>query len=94
MPAITCIEDLRRLYRARVPRMFYDYAETGSYSLQTFRDNVADFAAIRLRQRVGVDLARRSTQAKMLGRLRRPARRKRLACPSHYRPMRFARLRT
>ena len=67
MAAITCIEDLRQLYRRRVPRMFYDYAETGSYSLQTFRDNVDDFAAIRLRQRVGVDLAHRTTQARMLG---------------------------
>lgn len=67
MTAITCIEDLRRLYQQRVPRMFYDYAETGSYSLQTFRDNVDDFASIRLRQRVGLDQSRRDLKAQMLG---------------------------
>ena len=53
MPVITEIEDLRRLYERRVPRMFYDYAETGSWTQQTFRENTTDFAEIRLRQRAG-----------------------------------------
>ena len=67
MPVITEIEDLRRLYRRRVPRMFYDYVETGSWTEQTFRENTTDFAEIRLRQRVAVDMAGRSTASRMIG---------------------------
>jgi L-lactate dehydrogenase (cytochrome) len=67
MPVITCIEDLRRIYRRRVPRMFYDYCESGSWTEQTFRDNVSDFGHIRLRQRVAVDMSDRSTRATMAG---------------------------
>ncbi|MCA0271038.1 MAG: alpha-hydroxy-acid oxidizing protein [Proteobacteria bacterium] len=67
MPVITCIEDLKRIYRRRVPKMFYDYAETGSWTEQTFRDNTADFAQIRLRQRIAVDMTGRSTASKMIG---------------------------
>jgi len=67
MPIITCIDDLKRLHRRRTPRMFYDYAESGSYTEQTFRDNSADFARIRLRQKVAVDMSGRSLAATMLG---------------------------
>jgi L-lactate dehydrogenase (cytochrome) len=67
MPVITCIEDLKRIYRRRVPKMFYDYAETGSWTEQTFRDNTADFAQIRLRQRIAVDMTGRSTASRMIG---------------------------
>ena len=67
MPVITSIEDLKRIYRRRVPKMFYDYAETGSWTEQTFRDNTADFAQIRLRQRIAVDMTGRSTASKMIG---------------------------
>jgi len=67
MPAITCIEDLRRLYERRVPRMFYDYAETGSWTEQTFRENSTDFNDIYLRQRVAVDMAGRSTASTLVG---------------------------
>ncbi|VDC28044.1 alpha-hydroxy acid oxidase [Pseudogemmobacter humi] len=67
MPVITCIEDLRQLHRARAPRMFWDYCESGSYSEQTFRDNSADFAQIRLRQRVARDLSERVLETQMLG---------------------------
>ncbi|MCU4654830.1 alpha-hydroxy-acid oxidizing protein [Roseibacterium sp. SDUM158016] len=67
MPVITNIEDLHRIYRRRVPKMFYDYAESGSWTEQTFRENVSDFADIRLRQRIAVDMAGRSTRAKMVG---------------------------
>ena len=66
MPVITEIADLKRLYQRRVPKMFYDYAESGSYSEQTFIDNTEDFKAIRLRQRVAVDMSGRSTRAKMI----------------------------
>ncbi|WP_208347203.1 alpha-hydroxy acid oxidase [Pseudaestuariivita rosea] len=67
MPTITCIDDLKRIYERRVPRMFYDYAETGSWTEQTFRENTSDFEKIRLRQRVAVDMEGRSTATKMIG---------------------------
>jgi L-lactate dehydrogenase (cytochrome) len=67
MPVITEIEDLKRIYKRRVPKMFYDYAESGSWSEQTFRDNSSDFDEIRLRQRIAVDMDGRSTAAKMVG---------------------------
>ena len=67
MPVITEIEDLRRLYRRRVPRMFYDYCESGSWTEQTFRENSSDFDDLYLRQRVAVDMANRSTATKMIG---------------------------
>ncbi len=67
MPVITNIEDLKRIYARRVPKMFYDYAESGSWTEQTFRDNTTDFEQIRLRQRVAVDMAGRTTASRMIG---------------------------
>ena len=67
MPVITCIDDLKTLYRRRVPRMFYDYAESGSYTESTFRENSTDFARIKLRQKVAVDMSGRSTASTMIG---------------------------
>ncbi len=67
MSVITCIEDLRVLARRRVPRMFYDYADSGSWTESTYRANEADFAALKLRQRVAVDIDRRSVRGRMLG---------------------------
>ena len=67
MPVITNVEDLRRIYERRVPRMFYDYAESGSWTEQTFRANTSDFADILLRQRIAVDMSRRSTATRMIG---------------------------
>ncbi|QMU58285.1 MAG: L-lactate dehydrogenase [Boseongicola sp.] len=67
MPVITEVADLKRLYRRRVPKMFYDYAESGSYSEQTFRENTTDFAQLKLRQRIAVDMSNRSTATEMLG---------------------------
>ncbi len=67
MPVIACIDDLKQLYKRRAPRMFYDYCESGSYTEQTFRANSADFAAIRLRQRVAVDMSGRSTATTIIG---------------------------
>ncbi|KEO60925.1 alpha-hydroxy acid oxidase, partial [Thioclava indica] len=67
MPVITCIDDLKRLHKRRTPKMFYDYAESGSYTEQTFRENTTDFAKIRLNQKVAVDMTGRSTAAPMLG---------------------------
>jgi L-lactate dehydrogenase (cytochrome) len=67
MPVITNIDDLKRIYERRVPRMFYDYAESGSWTEQTFRENSSDFADIRLRQRVAIDMTGRSTASQMIG---------------------------
>ena len=67
MPVITTIEDLRQIHRRRAPRMFWDYCESGSWTEQTFRDNVSDFAKIRLRQRVAVDMSNRTTASTMIG---------------------------
>ena len=67
MPVITNIDDLKRIYERRVPRMFYDYCESGSWTEQTFRENSSDFDKIRLRQRVAVDMSGRSTKSQMIG---------------------------
>ena len=67
MPVITCIDDLKALYRRRTPKMFFDYCESGSYTEQTFRDNTGDFAKIRLRQRVARDLSGRVLSSTMIG---------------------------
>ncbi|MZR14860.1 L-lactate dehydrogenase [Maritimibacter sp. DP07] len=67
MPVITDIEDLKRIYRRRTPKMFYDYCESGSWTEQTFRENSSDFDRIYFRQRVAVDLTNRSTRTQMIG---------------------------
>ncbi len=64
---ITCIQDLKDLYKRRVPRMFYDYAESGSWTETTFRDNEAAFNRIKLRQKILVDMEGRSLKTKMIG---------------------------
>ncbi|MEO9863996.1 MAG: alpha-hydroxy acid oxidase [Yoonia sp.] len=67
MPVITNIQDLKRMHKRRTPKMFYDYAESGSWTEQTFRENTTDFEKIRLRQRVAVDMADRTTKTTMIG---------------------------
>ncbi len=67
MTVITNIEDLRVLARKRVPRMFYDYTDSGSWTESTYRANESDFQKIKLRQRVAVNMEGRSTAAKMVG---------------------------
>ena len=64
---ITCIEDLRVIAKRRVPRMFYDYADSGSYTQSTYRANEADFQSIKLRQRVAVNMTGRSTRSTLVG---------------------------
>lgn len=64
---ITCIEDLRQLARRRVPRMFYDYSDSGSWTESTYRANEADFQRILFRQRVAVNMEGRSTASTMIG---------------------------
>lgn len=67
MTVITNIEDLRLLAKRRVPRMFYDYADSGSWSESTYRANEEDFKSILFRQRVAVNIDNRSTEVTMLG---------------------------
>lgn len=67
MPIITTIEDLRVLAQKRVPRMFYDYADSGSWTEGTYRANSDDFHKIKLRQRVAVNMENRSTATTMVG---------------------------
>jgi len=67
MPVITNIDDLKRIYRRRVPKMFYDYAESGSWTEQTFRENTSDFDRIYLKQRVAIDMTGRNLSTKMIG---------------------------
>ncbi len=67
MPVITTIDDLKKIHRRRAPKMFFDYCESGSWTEQTFRDNTTDFAEIRLRQRVAVDMSNRTTRSTMAG---------------------------
>ena len=67
MAAIACIEDLQKLAKRRVPRMFYDYADSGSWTESTYRANESDLAAIKFRQRVALDVSNRTTEMSMLG---------------------------
>ena len=67
LSTVTCIEDLRVVAKRRVPRMFYDYADSGSYTEGTYRSNTADFQGIKLRQRVAVNMEGRSTRTTMVG---------------------------
>jgi L-lactate dehydrogenase (cytochrome) len=67
MTVITNIEDLRVLAQKRVPRMFYDYADSGSWTEGTYRANESDFQKIKLRQRVAINMDNRSTRTQMIG---------------------------
>jgi len=67
MPVITNVEDLRVLAQKRVPRMFYDYADSGSWTESTYRANESDFQKIKLRQRILVNMEHRSTVSTMIG---------------------------
>jgi L-lactate dehydrogenase (cytochrome) len=67
MPVVTCIDDLRELSKKRVAQAIFDYVDRGSYSEATLRANRADLESLALRQRVGIDVDRRSTRTTMLG---------------------------
>ncbi len=67
MPVITTIDDLKQIYKRRVPKMFYDYAETGSWTEQTFIENSADFQELYFRQKIAVNMEGRSTETTMIG---------------------------
>jgi L-lactate dehydrogenase (cytochrome) len=67
LSTITCIEDLHRIYRRRVPRMFRDYCDSGSWTEGTYRANEEDFQKIKLRQRVAVNMTGRTTRTTMVG---------------------------
>ena len=67
MGVVACVEDLRKEMQRRVPRMFYDYCESGSWTESTLEANETDLQAIKFRQRVAIDVSERSTAMKMLG---------------------------
>ena len=67
MTVVTSIEDLRVLMKKRVPRMFYDYVDTGSWTESTYRANEADFKPIKFRQRVAVNMENRTLRTQMIG---------------------------
>ena len=67
MSIITCVEDQRQLAKRKVPKMFYDYADTGSWTETTYKLNEFDLEQIKFRQRVGIDVDNRSTWMSMLG---------------------------
>jgi L-lactate dehydrogenase (cytochrome) len=67
MQTITCVEDLREIYHRRVPQMFIDYAESGSYSEQTLRWNREDLQKIRLKQKILTDVSKRDTKTTIAG---------------------------
>jgi L-lactate dehydrogenase (cytochrome) len=67
MGVVTCIEDLRVIAKRRVPKMFYDYADSGSWTESTYRDNELAFGRIKLRQRVAVNIEGRSLRTSMIG---------------------------
>ena len=64
---ITCIEDLRLVAKRKMPRMFYDYIDSGSWTETTYRENTSDFKDIRFRQKVLVNMEGRSLETKMIG---------------------------
>ena len=66
MSIITCVEDQRQLAKRKVPKMFYDYADTGSWTETTYKLNEFDLEQIKFRQRVGIDVGNRSTWMSML----------------------------
>jgi len=67
MQKITTIEDLRVKYQKNVPKMFYDYTESGSWTQKTLQENSSDFSLLKLRQKVAVDMSNRTTKTKMIG---------------------------
>lgn len=67
MPIITDIEDMKRLFKRRVPKMFHDYVDSGSWTESTYRANESDFQKIKLRQRIAVDMTNRSLASTMVG---------------------------
>ena len=67
MPVITNIEDLRILHKKRTPKMFYDYADSGSWTESTYRSNESDFQKIKFRQKVAVNMENRTTKTQMIG---------------------------
>jgi L-lactate dehydrogenase (cytochrome) len=67
MPVITCIEDLRALHKKNAPKAFYDYVDAGSYTEGTYNANSSDLVALKLRQRVAMNVDNRSTESTMIG---------------------------
>ena len=67
MSVITTVEELQQIAKRRVPKMFYDYADSGSWTETTYQKNESDFQRIKFRQRVAVDMSNRTTKTEMIG---------------------------
>jgi L-lactate dehydrogenase (cytochrome) len=67
MPVVTNIDDLRRMAQRRVAKAVFDYVDRGAYDEQTLRANRADLESLRFRQRVAIDVERRTTRTTMVG---------------------------
>jgi len=67
MAVVTCIDDLREMAKKRVARAIFEYVDCGSYTQCTLRANRTDLESLALRQRVGIDVDKRSTHTTMLG---------------------------
>ena len=67
MSVITTVEELQQIAKRRVPKMFYDYADSGSWTETTYQKNESDFQRIKFRQRVAVDMSNRTTKTQMIG---------------------------
>ena len=68
MKKILEINDLKKLSKKKLPKMFYDYIDTGAYSGKTYEDNENDFRKIKLKQRVGINIKNRNLKTTILGR--------------------------
>lgn len=64
---MTNIEDLRQVCYRNVPKMFYEYVDTGSWTQTTYRENRTDFEPIKFKQKILVDMANRSLETQLLG---------------------------
>lgn len=67
MTVVTDVADMQALARRRVPKMFYDYADTGSWTQSTYRENEAALQRQKLRQRVACNIDNRSVKTTMIG---------------------------
>ena len=66
MKPIVEVKDLQQIAKSRLPKMFYDYIDSGSWTETTYRSNESDFQKINLRQRVAVDMSDRSLASSMI----------------------------
>lgn len=67
MAIITNVEDLRLVAKKRVPKMIYDYVDSGAWTEKTYRTNEIDFQNIELTHRVGIDVSSQNIARELIG---------------------------